>query len=64
MLQCAAVTGVPFAEALLALATMEGGPEHPPDVLAQDDYLLRDLTTRAAPRARTSTTIPARAPSR
>ncbi|MFH9264125.1 hypothetical protein ACH4KN_07670 [Streptomyces sp. NPDC017546] len=47
MLQCAAVTGVPFAEALLALATMEGGPEHPPDVLAQDDYLLRDLTTRA-----------------
>ncbi|WDG31276.1 hypothetical protein N7925_24585 [Streptomyces sp. CA-278952] len=43
MLQCTAVTVVPFVEALLALATMEGGPEHPPDVLAQDDFLLCEL---------------------
>ncbi|MFJ9887956.1 hypothetical protein ACIQRW_19100 [Streptomyces sp. NPDC091287] len=43
MLQCTAVTDVPFYEALLALATMEGGPEHPTDVLAQDDFLLCEL---------------------
>lgn len=43
MLQCTAVTPVPFAEALLALATMEGGPEHPADVLDQDDFLLCEL---------------------
>ncbi|WP_103536118.1 hypothetical protein [Streptomyces sp. SM11] len=43
MRQCTAVTGVLFFEALLALAAMEGGPEHPPDVLAQDDFLLCEL---------------------
>ncbi|MEI5035242.1 hypothetical protein RB201_28830 [Streptomyces sp. S1A(2023)] len=43
MLQCTAVTQVPYAETLLALATMEGGPVHPPDVLDQDDFLLCEL---------------------
>ncbi|MGW8986848.1 hypothetical protein ACWGQ9_29885 [Streptomyces parvus] len=43
MLQCTAVTDVPFHEALLALATTEGGPEHPPDVLAEDEFLLCEL---------------------
>ncbi|MFE6912841.1 hypothetical protein [Streptomyces rubiginosohelvolus] len=43
MLQCTAVTDVPFHEALLALASMEGGPEHPPDVLAEDEFLLCEL---------------------
>ncbi|MBV7248265.1 hypothetical protein [Streptomyces sp. MW-W600-10] len=43
MLQCTAVTDVPFFEALLALADMEGGPRHPPDVLGQDDFLLCEL---------------------
>ncbi|MFF9639450.1 hypothetical protein ACF1D2_33335 [Streptomyces bacillaris] len=37
------MTPVPFAEALLALATMEGGPEHPADVLDQDEFLLCEL---------------------
>ncbi|MEV1049114.1 hypothetical protein [Streptomyces sp. NPDC049916] len=43
MLQCTAVTQVPYAEALLALATMEGGPVHPPDVLDREDFLLCEL---------------------
>ncbi|MFE3720999.1 hypothetical protein [Streptomyces cyaneofuscatus] len=43
MLQCTAVTPVPYAEALLALATMKGGPEHPPDVLEPDEFLLCEL---------------------
>ncbi|MET7501920.1 hypothetical protein [Streptomyces microflavus] len=43
MLPCTAVTPVPYAEALLALATMEGGPEHPADVLDQDEFLLCEL---------------------
>ncbi|MGA5043269.1 hypothetical protein [Streptomyces arboris] len=43
MLQCTAVTPVPYHEALLALATMEGGSEHPPDVLAPDEFLLCEL---------------------
>ncbi|CAM5298606.1 hypothetical protein [Streptomyces cyaneofuscatus] len=43
MLQCTAVAPVPYAEALLALATLEGGPEHPPDVLAPDEFLLCEL---------------------
>lgn len=43
MLQCTAVTAVPYYEALLALATMEGGPEHPPEVLAPDEFLLCEL---------------------
>ncbi|MFJ4968680.1 hypothetical protein [Streptomyces sp. NPDC088755] len=43
MLQCTAVTHVPYAEALLALATMEGGPVRPPDVLDQDEFLLCEL---------------------
>jgi len=43
VLQCTAVTPVPYAEALLALATMKGGPEHPPDVLEPDEFLLCEL---------------------
>ncbi|NEC24214.1 hypothetical protein [Streptomyces parvus] len=43
MLQCTAVTDVPFHEALLALATTQGGPEHPPDVLAEDKFPLCEL---------------------
>ncbi|CAO0833788.1 hypothetical protein SMICM17S_00934 [Streptomyces microflavus] len=43
MLQCTAVTAVPYYEALLALATMEGGPEHPPEFLAPDEFLLCEL---------------------
>ncbi|WP_097955423.1 MULTISPECIES: hypothetical protein [unclassified Streptomyces] len=43
MLQCTAVTDVPLIEALVALAGMEGGPEHPQDVLVQDDFLLCEL---------------------
>ncbi|MEW2068904.1 hypothetical protein [Streptomyces sp. NPDC007346] len=43
MLQCTAVTHVPYFEALLALATMEGGPEHPPDAVDQDEFLLCEL---------------------
>lgn len=43
MLQCTAVTQVPYAAALLALSMMEGGPVHPPDVLDQDDFLLCEL---------------------
>ncbi|MDT0492414.1 hypothetical protein RM717_18045 [Streptomyces griseus] len=43
MLQCTAVTVVPYFEALLALATMEGGPDHPPDVIATGDFLLCEL---------------------
>lgn len=43
MLQCTAVTAVPLPEALLALAALEGGPEHPPDVLAEDEFLLCEL---------------------
>ncbi|MFJ4963584.1 hypothetical protein EES43_19290 [Streptomyces sp. ADI96-02] len=43
MLQCTAVTEVPYAEALLALATMEGGPGRPPDALAPDEFLLCEL---------------------
>ncbi|MFD3974291.1 hypothetical protein [Streptomyces cyaneofuscatus] len=43
MLQCTAVTDVPYHEALLALATMEGGPERPADVLAPDEFLLCEL---------------------
>ncbi|MEI7030679.1 hypothetical protein [Streptomyces pratensis] len=43
MLQCTAVTDVPLAECLLALTTMEGGPDHPPGVLARDDFLLCEL---------------------
>ncbi|MGW5068836.1 hypothetical protein ACWEQJ_22425 [Streptomyces cyaneofuscatus] len=43
MLQCTAVTDVPYHEALLALATMEGGPEHAADVLAPDEFLLCEL---------------------
>ncbi|MFE3387047.1 hypothetical protein [Streptomyces anulatus] len=43
MLQCTAVTQVPYAETLLALATMEGGPECPPDVVEAEDYVLCEL---------------------
>jgi len=43
VLQCTAVTDVPYYEALLALTTMEGGPEHPPEVLDQDEFLLCEL---------------------
>lgn len=43
VLQCTAVTDVPFHEALLALATMQGGPGHPPDVLAEDEFLRCEL---------------------
>ncbi|WP_236569414.1 hypothetical protein [Streptomyces sp. MBT58] len=43
MLQCTAVTPVPYAEALLALVATEGGPEHPADVLDQDEFLLCEL---------------------
>ncbi|MGX1949210.1 hypothetical protein ACWIGY_02845 [Streptomyces anulatus] len=43
MLQCTAVTQVPYAETLLALATMEGGPEHPPDVVEPEDFVLCEL---------------------
>ncbi|WP_069743504.1 hypothetical protein [Streptomyces sp. EN23] len=43
MLQCTAVTQVPYAEALLALATMEGGPAHPPDVVEAEDFVLCEL---------------------
>lgn len=43
VLQCTSVTDVPFHEALLALASMEGGPEHPPDVLAEGEFLLCEL---------------------
>ncbi|MFI2355303.1 hypothetical protein ACH5AG_11570 [Streptomyces anulatus] len=43
MLQCTAVTQVPYAETLLALATMDGGPEHPPDVVEPEDFVLCEL---------------------
>ncbi|MEE1730109.1 hypothetical protein PUR33_13430 [Streptomyces sp. BE282] len=43
MLQCTAVTPVPYAEGLLALVATEGGPEHPADVLDQDEFLLCEL---------------------
>ncbi|MBK6044251.1 hypothetical protein [Streptomyces sp. MBT55] len=43
MLQCTAVTQVPYAEALLALATMEGGPEHPPDAVEPEEFVLCEL---------------------
>lgn len=37
------MTQVPYAEALLALATMEGGPDHPPDVVEPEDFVLCEL---------------------
>ncbi|MFD7746264.1 hypothetical protein ACFV2V_11925 [Streptomyces sp. NPDC059698] len=43
MLQCTAVTEIPYAEALLALATMKGGPERPSDFVEQDDFVLCEL---------------------
>ncbi|MBT2899692.1 hypothetical protein [Streptomyces sp. McG3] len=43
MLQCTAVAQVPYAETLLALAAMEGGPEHPPDVVEAEDFALCEL---------------------
>ncbi|MEV3897314.1 hypothetical protein [Streptomyces anulatus] len=43
MLQCTAVTQIPYAEVLLALATMGGGPEHPPDVVEPEDFVLCEL---------------------
>ncbi|MFI1185316.1 hypothetical protein [Streptomyces californicus] len=43
MLQCTAVTDIPYAEALLALATMDGGPAHPTDYVEQDDFVLCEL---------------------
>ncbi|RPK91867.1 hypothetical protein [Streptomyces sp. ADI98-10] len=43
MLQCTAVTQLPYGEALLALATMEGGPERPRDVVEPDDFVLCEL---------------------
>ncbi|MFH8880544.1 hypothetical protein [Streptomyces californicus] len=43
MLQCTAVTDIPYAEALLALATMDGGPAHPADYVEQDDFVLCEL---------------------
>ncbi|MFF0331235.1 hypothetical protein ACFYUM_01545 [Streptomyces fimicarius] len=43
MLQCTAVTQVPYPETLLALATMEGGPTHPPDIVEPEDFVLCEL---------------------
>ncbi|MFJ6805334.1 hypothetical protein ACIQRK_04660 [Streptomyces anulatus] len=35
MLQCTAVTHLPIIDALVALTTMEGPPDHPPDALPE-----------------------------
>ncbi|MFJ9636530.1 hypothetical protein [Streptomyces sp. NPDC101178] len=43
MLQCTAVTDVPYYEALLALTTMKGGPARPSEVLDEDEFLLCEL---------------------
>ncbi|MGY5003207.1 hypothetical protein [Streptomyces griseus] len=43
MLQCTAVTQVPYSETLLALATMEGGPVHPADIVEPEDFVLCEL---------------------
>ncbi|MFF0566386.1 hypothetical protein ACFYT7_01870 [Streptomyces sp. NPDC004041] len=43
MLQCTAVAQVPYLDVLLALATMEGGPGHPPDVVGPEDFALCEL---------------------
>ncbi|MFF2328218.1 MULTISPECIES: hypothetical protein [unclassified Streptomyces] len=43
LLQCTAYTGVPEAEALVALATMPGGPDDPPEALDRDDFVLCEL---------------------
>ncbi|MFB8051699.1 hypothetical protein [Streptomyces rubiginosohelvolus] len=37
------MTQVPYVEALLALATMEGGPEHPPDAVEPEEFVLCEL---------------------
>ncbi|PZT76628.1 MULTISPECIES: hypothetical protein [unclassified Streptomyces] len=43
MLQCTAYTKIPELDALVALTTMEGGPEQPPDALAFGDHLMCEL---------------------
>ncbi|WP_317992278.1 hypothetical protein [Streptomyces sp. SP18CM02] len=43
MLQCTAVTDIPYVEALLALAAMDGGPARPTDYVEQDDFVLCEL---------------------
>ncbi|MFF2325813.1 MULTISPECIES: hypothetical protein [unclassified Streptomyces] len=43
MLQCSAYTGVPEMDALIALTTMPGGPENPPEALDPDDFVLCEL---------------------
>ncbi|MET9656696.1 hypothetical protein [Streptomyces sp. NPDC006510] len=43
MLQCTGCTDVPELDALVALTTMPGGPDNPPDVLALDDFALCEL---------------------
>ncbi|MGW8975106.1 hypothetical protein [Streptomyces platensis] len=43
MLQCTAYTEVPEIDAIVALTTMQGGPDNPPDALAVDDFLLCEL---------------------
>nr|WP_308091915.1 hypothetical protein [Streptomyces californicus] len=37
------MTDIPYAEALLALAAMDGGPARPTDYVEQDDFVLCEL---------------------